>query len=105
MSPTSYQTAPPRDMVGSAKRGGLSWPRPLASRPRDNGAGGQRISLPGTTVEYHPIDLRPLILVTLLFALAGRAGGALPGFRVEKVAGVPGFASSVVVDSQGKIYY
>ena len=28
----------------------------------------------------------------------------LPGFRMEKIADVPGFASSIVVDSQGTIY-
>jgi len=43
--------------------------------------------------------------VFLLFLLALPAwGGVLPGFRVERVAQVGGFASSIVVDSRGTIY-
>ena len=38
-----------------------------------------------------------------LFVVSARAG-TLPGFRVEKVADVPGFVSSVVTDSQGVVY-
>jgi glucose/arabinose dehydrogenase len=41
----------------------------------------------------------------LLFLLAFPAwGGVLPGFRVERVGRVEGFASSIVVDSRGAIY-
>lgn len=45
-------------------------------------------------------------LRTFLFLLlAGSAGAAtLPGFRVEKLAEVPGFVSSVVADSGGVVY-
>ena len=42
-------------------------------------------------------------LFCLLLAMSVRAG-TLPGFRIEKVAAVPGFVSSVVVDSQGVVY-
>jgi glucose/arabinose dehydrogenase len=41
----------------------------------------------------------------LFLLLAGGASAAtLPGFRVEKLAGVPGFVSSVVADSTGVVY-
>ena len=41
----------------------------------------------------------------LCFLLATSvSAGTLPGFRVEKVAEVPGFVSSVVVDSKGVVY-
>lgn len=41
----------------------------------------------------------------LCLLLAGSAGaGTLPGFRVERVAEVPGFVSSVVADSTGVVY-
>lgn len=41
----------------------------------------------------------------LCLLLAGTAGaGTLPGFRVDPVADVPGFVSSVVVDSKGVVY-
>jgi glucose/arabinose dehydrogenase len=43
----------------------------------------------------------PVLL--LLFASALR-GDVLPGFRIEPVASIPGFISSVVTDSQGRIY-
>ncbi|HEX6096627.1 MAG TPA: PQQ-dependent sugar dehydrogenase [Thermoanaerobaculia bacterium] len=39
-----------------------------------------------------------------LLLAAGASAGTLPGFRVEKVADVPGFVSSVVVDSAGVVY-
>lgn len=42
-------------------------------------------------------------LSIFLLALSARAG-TLPGFRVEKVADVEGFVSSVVTDSQGVVY-
>src|SRR4051812_39417328 len=46
------------------------------------------------------------ILVFVVVLAAGRAGGAaLPGFGVRLLGGTAGFASSVAVDSQGKIYY
>src|SRR5215210_3979824 len=51
--------------------------------------------------------LRPprMRLLLLLLAVAWSAGaGTLPGFRVEPVASLPGFVSSVVVDSHGTIY-
>ena len=41
----------------------------------------------------------------LCLVLAGSvSAGTLPGFRIDKVADVPGFVSSVVVDSKGVIY-
>lgn len=43
------------------------------------------------------------LLLILLVAFGVRAG-TLPGFRVEAVARLDGFVSSVVVDSQGTIY-
>jgi hypothetical protein len=50
--------------------------------------------------------LKRLILLVAVVVLAGRAGGGvLPGFRVEKVADVGGFATSIVTDSRGAIYY
>jgi len=46
-----------------------------------------------------------LFLSFLFVFLAGGAGGAtLPGFRVETVAGVPGFVSSVAAASDGTLY-
>jgi len=48
--------------------------------------------------------MRPLSLA-VLFLLAFRgAADTLPGFRIETVAPVPGFASSVVTDSKGILY-
>jgi glucose/arabinose dehydrogenase len=43
------------------------------------------------------------LLLSLLLAVSAGAG-TLPGFRVEKVADVPGFVTSVVVDSTGRVY-
>jgi glucose/arabinose dehydrogenase len=41
----------------------------------------------------------------LLFLVALSAGGqTLPGFRIESVADVPGFVTSVVADSRGVVY-
>ena len=41
-----------------------------------------------------------------LSLLAGRVGATiLPGFRIERIADVSGFISSIVVDSRGAIYY
>lgn len=50
--------------------------------------------------------MRPLTLrlAALLFLSTTLAADTLPGFRVETVAPVPGFISSVVVDSRGVIY-
>src|ERR1051326_1855016 len=49
--------------------------------------------------------MKRLLALAVILA-AGRAGGtALPGFGVRLVGATAGFASSVVVDSQGKIYY
>jgi len=50
--------------------------------------------------------LKRSLILLILTALAGRAGGAaLPGFRVERVADARGFVSSIAVDSRGTIYY
>ena len=47
-----------------------------------------------------------LRLLFVLFLVAGSAEGAtLSGFRVETVARAPGFVSSVVSDSEGRIYF
>ncbi len=43
------------------------------------------------------------LLLSLLLAVSAGAA-TLPGFRVEKVADVPGFVTSVVVDSTGRVY-
>ena len=49
---------------------------------------------------------RIVVLVAVLAAAAGRAGGAaLPGFGVRMVAATAGFADSLAVDSRGVIYY
>ncbi len=46
-----------------------------------------------------------LLRLFLLFLLVDHAwAGTLPGFRVDKLADVPGFVSSVVADSQGVVY-
>lgn len=47
--------------------------------------------------------LRPLVGFLLLAATANAA--TLPGFQVETLARAPGFVSSVVSDSQGRIYF
>ena len=43
-------------------------------------------------------------LLFCLLVTAGATAATLPGFRIERVADVPGFVSSVVVDSQGVVY-
>jgi glucose/arabinose dehydrogenase len=49
--------------------------------------------------------MKRLLFLCVVLA-AGRAGGAaLPGFGVRFVAGVSGFATSIVVDSKGVLYY
>src|SRR5581483_2590680 len=43
--------------------------------------------------------------VLLLFAAAAARAAALPGFRVQMVTAVSGFADSIAVDSHNTIYY
>ena len=43
-------------------------------------------------------------LLLSLFLATTVSAGTLPGFRVERVASVPGFVSSVVADSKGVVY-
>jgi aldose sugar dehydrogenase len=45
-----------------------------------------------------------LCFLLALEAVAETATATLPGFRVDKLANVPGFVSSVVVDSKGVVY-
>src|SRR6185436_835339 len=47
---------------------------------------------------------RMKFLTPLLFLAASLHAATLPGFRVETVADVPGFVSSVATDSHGVIY-
>src|SRR5881296_3080461 len=105
MSPTSYQTAPPRVTGGGAiivapltcvkdpvnSSSPLPIPIPCARCWHGLGWGRARMK-------------RLLVLMGIL--AAGRAGGAaLPGFGVRLVGAAAGFASSVAVDSRGVIYY
>ena len=48
--------------------------------------------------------MRLLRLFLFLSVAAGADAATLPGFRIEKLADVPGFVSSVVVDSTGVVY-
>ena len=48
--------------------------------------------------------LSPVVLIVFLFVPLA-AADTLPGFRVETVGGADGFASSVVVDSKGTVYF
>jgi glucose/arabinose dehydrogenase len=48
--------------------------------------------------------MRLLLLLLGLLLGSGVNAATLPGFRIEKVAEVPGFVSSVVADSHGVVY-
>src|SRR5690348_345970 len=101
MSPTSYQTAPPR--VTAFRRSGRDdlTAAAFASRNLHNFFGVSCIPLFWRGFFLGASRMR--LLLCLL--VAGSAGaGTLPGFRVERVAEVPGFVSSVVADSAGVVY-
>jgi glucose/arabinose dehydrogenase len=44
------------------------------------------------------------VLIFLTVAAAGARAGTLPGFRSDPVASLPGFVSSIAIDSRGVIY-
>ena len=48
--------------------------------------------------------MRLLRVLVILGVVAGVRADTLPGFRVETLASVPGFVSSVVSDSKGVVY-
>src|SRR5215213_6789221 len=101
MSPTSYQTAPPR--VTAFRRSGRDDLTAALSRQ-----GTCTTPVPSVVFRYSWLAfflsaVRMRLLLSLLLAVSAGAG-TLPGFRVEKVADVPGFVTSVVVDSRGVVY-
>jgi glucose/arabinose dehydrogenase len=49
--------------------------------------------------------LQRLFTIGLFFALTSPLFGALPGFKVTKVADVSGFVTSIALNSQGQIHY
>src|SRR6266540_2220351 len=106
MSPTSYQTAPPRDTGGGAI---IVAPLTCVKDPV-NSSSLLPIPVPYARGFWHGSGWgrarmkRLLVLIGVL--AAGRAGGAaLPGFGVRLVGTAAAFASSVAVDSRGVVYY
>src|SRR4051812_13189197 len=105
MSPTSYQTAPPRVTAGGAI---IVAPWHCVKDPVNFFS---RLAIPVRCARFwHGLGwgggAMKRILAFAVILAAGRAGGAaLPGFGVRFVGATSGFASSVVVDSQGRIYY
>ena len=113
MSPTSYQTAPPRDTgedapaADRAGRGegaiigvapscvkGLRNRRSQGSIPREGA---------GTKFVCRSSLMRRFLLILLL--ATGANASTLPGFRVQLLQGVPQFVTSLAVDSKGTLYY
>src|SRR3954453_15667991 len=113
MSPTSYQTAPPRDIGEDAAAAG--WLRPrrgaiIGSRLASvKGLRNPpvRIAIPGKGLArisfVAQLRMKRLLLI-FLFATAADAS-TLPGFHVQLVQGTAGFITAIAVDSQGTIYY
>src|SRR4029078_7341824 len=105
MSPTSYQTAPPRVAGGGA----------IIVRP----SAGVQVPVNAPAPFPIPVPCARVLawfglgrgamkrLLALLVVLAAGRGGAarLPGFGVRFLGTTAGFASSVAVDSRGTVYY
>src|SRR3954447_2175103 len=113
MSPTSYQTAPPRDIGEDAAAAG--WLRPrrgaiIGSRLASvKGLRNPpvRIAIPGKGLArisfVAQLRMKRLLLIFLLATAADAS--TLPGFHVQLVQATSGFITALAVDSQGTIYY
>src|SRR5256885_10256270 len=109
MSPTSYQTAPPRDRCGKPREGRdyrRRIPRrqgPITTAPRRACISPSRLARFG----LRPARMTSPSLLSLLLLLGSLAAPAavLPGFSVERLGAPSGFPTSVAVDSHGTIYY